>query len=137
MNLESLFYFIFVVFTNWYTFIDLLYFLLGFLLEAFIFVLNRRNGLFYLINFMVFVIFRVLINALHAHYSFLLFTVKHQILFVQVTLGRNTILIPWSATWVFIWLFGIIARFTTSFSYVWCFSLCPNIWKPLRICHLF
>lgn len=77
MDLVSLFNFIFVAFTDSYTFFYVFDFLSSFLFKVFVLILYAPNCLFNLINFMAFELFGVLVDALHTHHSSLLLAVKH------------------------------------------------------------
>lgn len=75
----------------------------------------------------------MLVNTLHAHNSFLLLAIKHQILPMDMALSRDIILISSTAGRIFVLLFRIDACLTTSLGYIGRFPISPDIRKPLAI----
>ena len=120
--------------TSW----DLINFLFGFQFVIFILMVNYWNGIFYLADLMTFMLFGMLINALHAHNFLLLLTEEDEILFMHMTLCCETVLGTWSVFCRFVIIsFRVITGSTASLTNIRGFPLCPNVWETLRITHLF
>ena len=88
---------------------------------------------------MIFMVPCVLVHAFLAHNTMFVFTVKHQIFLMEMTLCSKASFSPRVASAVFVSVifFWIITRLAAPFGDVRGFTFSPNIWKPLRICHLF
>lgn len=115
---------------------NLLYFFLGLIFEGLILILNNCKSILDLINFMALVLFCMFINALHTHDLHLMLTKENQILLMNMALSGETIL-GWSIFWGFIISLWIITCFADALGDIRGFSFIPNIWKSLRIAHLF
>jgi hypothetical protein len=80
----------------------------------FILDLDGSKSLFDLIYFMSFIIFGMFIDTFHTHNFFLLLTIEHDILMMNMTLCNNILIIRMRIIIIFIHFFLLVASFTCS-----------------------